>query len=67
MFAEDGQELRTTHVTLTSAQYNRLIRDQNWLNCLEAAGVDNWDGYSVAFEIARERNLDVDDTDGDDE
>lgn len=29
-------------------------KDQQWLDALEAAGVDNWEGYSHAHEILRE-------------
>lgn len=42
-------------VTITKAEYDSLKEDANWLSCLEAAGVDNWDGYSFAHEIRRER------------
>jgi hypothetical protein len=31
--------------------YARLIEDQDKLNALEQAGVDNWDGYSHAIQI----------------
>ena len=29
----------------------RLEKRVDWLECLEAAGVDNWEGYSVAWDI----------------
>ena len=32
-------------------QYNELVADQKWLRALEAAGVDNWDGYDYALEL----------------
>jgi len=28
-----------------------LSNREKWLNCLEYAGVDNWEGYSIAQEI----------------
>lgn len=28
----------------------------NWLSCLEAAGVDNWEGIEEAHRICREDN-----------
>ena len=28
----------------------------NWLTCLESAGVDNWEGIDVAFEMYQEEN-----------
>ena len=38
-------------VTITKAEYEQLKRDSEWLGCLEAAGVDNWDGYDEAREM----------------
>ena len=34
--------------TLTNSEYQGLKRDSEFLGCLEAAGVDNWEGYSLA-------------------
>lgn len=36
------------NVTITTAEYLRLLRSDFTLTELEAAGVDNWDGYSEA-------------------
>jgi hypothetical protein len=36
-------------VTITRANYNQLVDDQYKLECLEAHGVDNWQGYSDAM------------------
>jgi hypothetical protein len=41
-------------VTITKKEYDGLIRQSTWLMYLEAAGVDNWDGYSYAFELKEE-------------
>ena len=38
-----------------------LKRDQDFLNCLAAAGVDNWEGYEYAQEL-----MDDDDEDEED-
>jgi hypothetical protein len=38
-------------VTITKAEYEKLLKDQDWLACLEAAGVDNWQGYDEAIRI----------------
>lgn len=38
-------------VTITEEEYTRLIMAERWLNCLEAAGVDNWDGWDYAREM----------------
>lgn len=37
-------------VTITLKEYNSLKWNRNLLECLEAAGVDNWEGYSDALE-----------------
>jgi hypothetical protein len=37
-------------VTITDEEYNRLCEADRILSLLEAAGVDNWEGYSYAFE-----------------
>lgn len=45
-------------VTITKARYDRLLDRDDWLDCLEAAGVDNWDGYDEAGRIYRETEND---------
>ncbi len=49
-------------ITITKKEYEKLKDDSKWLSCLEAAGVDNWEGYDFAREL-----LDDDDDDDDDE
>ena len=44
-------------VTITKKEYEDLLADSEWLSCLEAAGVDNWDGYDEAREIERQSYL----------
>jgi hypothetical protein len=41
-------------VTISKSIYEHLLHDSRWLECLEAAGVDNWDGYEYARQIYRE-------------
>lgn len=41
-------------VTITQSEYDRLLEDSFFLDALRRAGVDNWDGYEVAQELARE-------------
>lgn len=36
------------YVSIRPEEYARLLDRDHWLACLEAAGVDNWDGYSYA-------------------
>lgn len=37
-------------VTITKKEYDSLLDDSRLLQCLQNAGVDNWDGYSYAME-----------------
>lgn len=41
-------------VTITKAEYEQLQIDSDKLSCLEAIGVDNWQGYDDAMEMFRE-------------
>ena len=43
-------------VTISKAEYERLLKDSRWLACLDAAGVDNWEGIDTAFDIQEEWN-----------
>lgn len=40
-----------TAVTMTHLQYNELSEDKMFLECLRAAGVDNWPGYGDAWDM----------------
>lgn len=35
-------------VRISKKEYESLLNDSQWLCALEAAGVDNWDGYEDA-------------------
>jgi hypothetical protein len=41
-------------VTISKEEYESLLEDSQFLAALRAAGVDNWDGYSEAFEYLDE-------------
>jgi len=41
-------------ITITRAEYTQLLADQRLLRALQAAGVDNWDGYDDAIEALGE-------------
>ena len=41
-------------VTITAKEYDSLQRASTFLDCLESAGVDNWDGWDYAMEEFRE-------------
>lgn len=38
-------------VTITKKRYEELLAYAHKLECLEAAGVDNWDGYDYAIQM----------------
>lgn len=41
-------------VTIPKKEYEALLRDYCFLECLQAAGVDNWSGYDDACDLFRE-------------
>lgn len=38
-------------ITISKKEYDQLIDDSKFLECLRGAGVDNWDGYDFALEV----------------
>jgi hypothetical protein len=42
------------HVFIEQSEYDSLMDGEDWLLALEAAGVDNWEGYDFAREIYNE-------------
>lgn len=42
------------NVVLSKEEYESLLEDSLFLEALQGAGVDNWEGYSYACEIYRE-------------
>lgn len=41
-------------VTISRKEYNRLKEREDWLQCLETAGVDNWSGIDEAYDLREE-------------
>lgn len=41
------------NVESLTRKVERLEERDEWLSCLEAAGVDNWDGYDIARDILK--------------
>lgn len=41
-------------ITVSQEEYDDLVSDVAFLRALEAAGVDNWEGYDYACEIFQE-------------
>ena len=42
-------------ITISEDEYKRLLQDSRFLDCLENAGVDNWDWYEEAWKAYEER------------
>ena len=49
-----------TMVSISFQEYNQLLKDSDFLNCLQRAGVDNWDGYDYACEEYNDMNPEED-------
>lgn len=41
-------------VIISKAEYDELMERSEFLSCLQAAGVDNWEGYGDAQEMMNE-------------
>lgn len=50
-----GPDVTVEMVTIPREEYESLLTRVRWLECLEAAGVDNWEGIDEALRINRER------------
>ena len=47
-------------VSIALEDYSKMMERLAWLDALEAAGVDNWEGISYAREIYAEDNPELD-------
>lgn len=45
-------------VELPLKEYEGLLKDSNFMRALEAAGVDNWEGFGTAIDIYEDRHND---------
>jgi hypothetical protein len=52
-FAEKWEEEKVKNEALQKLVQTLEKRDK-WLSCLEAAGVDNWEGYDIAIDMVDE-------------
>lgn len=48
-------------VTIKLSEYKRLLEEEDWLECLNAAGVDNWSGIDEAFDVQEEMPFNFED------
>lgn len=44
------------YIEITVGRYQQLLKAEDFLDALEAAGVDNWDGYSIACAMVDEED-----------
>ena len=44
----------TKMIAVDEAHYEYLVRRDEWLTALEAAGVDNWSGMDYAIELSEQ-------------
>lgn len=51
----NNQEVEDT-IVISVSEYEQLRKDSDWLACLEAAGVDNWQGIDQAIDLQNEGN-----------
>ncbi len=47
-------------ITIDEDDYEELVERSEWLECLENAGVDNWEGYNYARDLWQEKHPDND-------
>jgi hypothetical protein len=45
-------------ITITLEEYNELLNDSIFLNCLVEVGVDNWEGFEAAQELMQQHEED---------
>ena len=46
-----SEETKEEMILISQKRLDELLKNEAWLYCLEAAGVDNWCGYEVAQEM----------------
>lgn len=46
-------------ITISREEYDKLIKDQAFLEALICCGVDNWGGYEEAQRIVNESDEDI--------
>lgn len=48
---EDDEYIEPQTITIELDEYEQLLYDSRFLNNLKAMGVDNWEGYSDAYNM----------------
>jgi len=44
-------------ISIPLEEYENFLKDSKWLRALEAAGVDNWEGYDIAKDYYDESEI----------
>ena len=55
-FSEKWEEEKVKNEVLQK-QVEKLEKRDEWLSCLEAAGVDNWEGFGIAIDMRKGNDL----------
>ena len=40
-------------VTISKKEYDKMVDELFFLDCLRSAGIDNWEGYDMACDMYR--------------
>lgn len=46
-----GTPLGESVITISMKEYERLVEVDEFMDALERAGVDNWEGYEIACRV----------------
>lgn len=46
-------------ITISKKFFEKLVEDSDFLDCLQACGVDNWEGYSLARQMYNENEAEA--------
>ena len=49
-FVMDSAMSDDKKISISEEEYETLLNDSIFLNCLQMMGVDNWDGYDEAID-----------------
>ena len=52
-----ADEINVKVILVTEDEYKRLQKDSDFLQCLYAMGLDNWEGYGEARRLQKEQPL----------
>ncbi|WP_458773865.1 hypothetical protein [Clostridium neonatale] len=51
------EKVEEDSITISKEEYEQLLGKEKLLDCLEAAGVDNWGGWDDAMEMMNTESL----------